>query len=163
VLGGVHFLAAVPPPLLERLAARSQTCRYAGGEIVLRQGDPGQELFIVESGEVAVLVGRAGGSTAEVARLGAGKFFGEMSLMTGERRSATVQAIDDATLVRVDKEAFHDILAASPGLAEQITRILVERQIEIEANLSSRSVRLRAETEERSLALLDRIRQFFAL
>ena len=125
----VDFLAAVPPPLLERLASRLLSCCFAPGEIVLRQGDPGHDFFIVQSGEVSVVVGRPGGSTAEAARLGPGKFVGEMSLMTGEPRSATVAAASECEMVKVDKEAFHEVLAAAPGLAEQITKVLVARQI----------------------------------
>jgi CRP-like cAMP-binding protein len=133
------------------------------GEVIIRQGDEGEELFIVEEGEVSVLVGRPGGSTAEVARLGRGKFFGEMSLMTGERRSATVQAASDCALVKVDKESFHEILAEAPHLAERITEVLVARQMEIEENVSARATRSRGEVESKTNALLEKIKKFFAL
>jgi small-conductance mechanosensitive channel len=162
-LRGVDFLAGVPPPLLERLAARSQSCVFEIGETVIRQGDAGHELFIIQTGQVSVMVGRTGGSTAEVARLRPGQFFGEMSLMTGERRRATVQAAEDCEMVKVDKQAFQEVLAAAPNLVEQITRVLVERQIELDENISARTARSRAETEARSHALLDKIRKFFAL
>lgn len=159
----VDFFGAVPPPLLERLARLSTTCRYMVGEIVIRQGTRGHELFIVQSGEVSVLVGREGGSTAEVARLGPGKFFGEMSLMTGEPRSATIQALSDCELVKVDKAAFHEILAAAPEIAEKITDVLAARQSELEENVSSRRARAGAEAEAKTNALLGKIRQFFSL
>jgi small-conductance mechanosensitive channel/CRP-like cAMP-binding protein len=162
-LRGVDFLATVPPPLLERLAERSLTCHFAPGEIVLRQGDVGHELFILQEGEVSVVVGRPGGSTAEVARLGPGKFIGEMSLMTGEPRSATVQAVHNCEMVKVDKEAFQEVLGAAPALAEEITRVLVERHIQLEENLSVRSARSPVDTQARNNALLGRIRRFFAL
>jgi small-conductance mechanosensitive channel/CRP-like cAMP-binding protein len=162
-LRGVDFLATLPPPLLERLAALSKTCHYTIGEVIIHQGAAGDELFILQSGEVAVLVGRAGGSTAEVARLGPGKFFGEMSLMTGERRTATVQATADCELATVDKEAFQEILAAAPELAVKITEVLAARQNEIDENVSARRARSAAEAEAKSSVLLGRIRQFFAL
>jgi small-conductance mechanosensitive channel/CRP-like cAMP-binding protein len=162
-LRGVDFLATVPLPLLERLAERSQTCHFGPGEPVIRQGDAGHDFFILQQGEVSVIVGRSGGSMAEVARLGPGKFMGEMSLMTGEPRSATVQAVQECEVVKVDKDAFHDVLAAAPALAEEITRILVERQIQLEENLSSRSQRSPIDAEARNSALLGKIRRFFAL
>src|SRR5690606_40205105 len=56
--------------------------------------------------------------------------FGEMSLMTGEPRSATIQALSDCELVKVDKAAFHEILAAAPEIAEKITDVLAARQSE---------------------------------
>jgi small-conductance mechanosensitive channel/CRP-like cAMP-binding protein len=159
----VDFLTAVPPPLLERLATLSKTCHYMLGEIVIRQGTPGHELFIVQSGDVSVLVGREGGSTAEVARLGPGKFFGEMSLMTGEPRTATIQAVSDCELVKVDKGAFQEILAVAPEIAEKITEVLVARQTALDENVSSRRARVGAEAEAKTSALLGKIRQFFSL
>jgi small-conductance mechanosensitive channel/CRP-like cAMP-binding protein len=162
-LEGVDFLATLPAPLLDRLAALSKTTSYMLGEVIIRQGEGGDELFIVQSGEVSILLGRTGGSTAEVARLGPGKFFGEMSLMTGERRSATVQAALDCELVTVDKESFHEILAAAPHLAERITEVLVARQMEIEENVSARASRPRSEVESKTNAMLGKIKQFFAI
>lgn len=162
-LEDVDFLRTLPAPLLDRLAALSKTDSYMVGEVIIRQGDGSDELFIVQSGEVSVLLGRAGGSTVEVARLGPGKFFGEMSLMTGERRSATVQAAIDCELVKVDKESFHEILAAAPHLAERITEVLVARQTEIDENVSARATRSRSEVESKANDMLGKIKQFFAI
>jgi small-conductance mechanosensitive channel len=160
----VDFIATLPAASLERLAALSRTCQFMSGEVIIRQGDAGHELYVVEKGEVAVLIGRGEGSVAEVARLGPGKFFGEMSLMTGEQRAATVQAMSDCELVQVSKEAFHEILAADPRLAERISQVLVERQVAIEENINQRMTRsTRADAEAKSGALLAKIRQFFAL
>jgi small-conductance mechanosensitive channel/CRP-like cAMP-binding protein len=161
-LDAVDFLAKLPEASRMTLAVRSRTLQFMPGEHVIRQGDAGSELYIVRKGEVAVLVGRGQGSIAEVAKLGPGKFFGEMSLMTGERRAATVQAAGDCELVEVGKDAFHDVLAADPRLAEQITKALVERQLALEENLNARATRTQ-ETEAKSHALLAKIRAFFAI
>ncbi|MDI1429209.1 mechanosensitive ion channel family protein [Polyangium sorediatum] len=165
VLKAVDFLAPLPEPSLERLAGLSRTRHFMPGEAVIRQGETGSELFIVQKGELAVIVGRGeGGSVAEVARLGPGQFFGEMSLMTGEKRAATVKATTDCELVELNKGAFQEVLAADPRLVEQITRSLVDRQIALEENLSARASRsTRAEAEAKSSALLAKIRQFFQL
>lgn len=160
---GVDFLAGLPEAALERLAALSKSCQYLMGEVIIRQGDTGNEFYIIQSGEVVVLLGREEFSVAELARLGPGKFFGEMSLMTGERRAATVRAAQDCELVRIDKEAFQGILAADPALAEQISQVLVERQLEMEENLNARAARSKNYKEEKSNALLAAIKQFFSL
>ena len=83
--------------------------------------------------------------------------------MTGERRAATVQATVDTELVEVGKDAFQDVLAKEPRLAESITRALVERQSALEENLSMRASRTRDEVAEKSTALLAKIREFFAI
>jgi small-conductance mechanosensitive channel/CRP-like cAMP-binding protein len=163
-LRNVDFLAALPDEALERLAGLCRTAHFMNGEVIIRQGEPGSDLFVVERGEVAVIIGRGkDASVAEVARLGPGKFFGEMSLMTGERRAATVQATADCELVQVGKAAFQEILESDPRLAEQITQILVERQNAIEENITLRKSRNRGDTDAKNSALLAKIRQFFAL
>ena len=162
-LRGVDFLTTLPDESLARLASLCQSRLYMAGEEIIRQGEAGHELFVVESGEVAVLLGRGGGSVAEVARLGPGKFFGEMSLMTGAPRAATIQAMRDCELCVVDKPAFQEILAAAPHLAERITEVLVERQAALEESLSARATRSTTDRAAKSSALLGTIRQFFAL
>lgn len=160
---GVDFLAELPQDALDRLATLSESCQYLVGEEIIHQGEAGHQLFIIQSGEVSVLLGRGKGSVAEIARLGPGKFFGEMSVMTGERRTATIQALTDCELVRVDKEAFQEILDADPKLAEQITQVLVERQIAREENINQRASKPRVDKEAKNNALLAAVKKFFSL
>lgn len=160
----VDFLRLLPEESLDKLASLSRTLPFMLGEAIIRQGDPGSTLYIVQRGEVAVCVGRnETQSVAELARLGPGEFFGEMSLMTGEKRAATVRAFTDCELVEVNKDAFHAVIASDPKFVEPITRILVERQLALQENLTARARRSRTETEETSKALLDKIRLFFQL
>jgi CRP-like cAMP-binding protein len=159
----VDFLAALSEESRLELATRSRTCHFMPGEIILRQGDLGSEFYVVQKGEVAVLLGLGEGNVAEVARLGAGKFFGEMSLMTGASRTATVQAMSDTELVEVSKEAFHALLVKDPHLAEAVTEVLVQRQSEIEENLSQLTSEDDDDANLKSIALLSKIRNFFAL
>ncbi|MFO0661493.1 MAG: mechanosensitive ion channel family protein [Polyangiaceae bacterium] len=162
-LKAVDFLATIPPALLDRLAELSRTECYASGEQIVRQGDAGQELYIVQTGEVSVSVGREGGSSAEVARLGHDSCFGEMSLMTGEPRIATVTAISECELVVVDRVAFHDILANAPGVAEKLTEVLAERQLALEERVSARRVRTKVEVEQKSSAMLAKLKSFIGI
>lgn len=160
----VDFLRLLPEEALDKLAGLSRTLPFMPGEAVIRQGDPGSALYIVQRGEVAVCLSRdETHSVAELARLGPGEFFGEMSLMTGEKRAATVRAFTDCEIVEVSKEAFHSVIASEPKYVEPITRVFVERQLALEENLNARKKRSKAETEATSKALLDKIRQFFQL
>src|SRR5207248_10297351 len=68
-----------------------------------------------------------------IATLQAGDFFGEMSLLTGDKRSATVVALEDVECYRLDKDAFHDILQKRPEIAEHISHVLARRRMEHEA------------------------------
>jgi CRP-like cAMP-binding protein len=87
----------------------------------------------VQSGQVAVRID-VHGHQREVATLSAGQFFGEMSLMTGESRAATVVAKSDVECYIVDKEAFQEILETQPDLAGIISDILSQRQVTLGAS-----------------------------
>jgi small-conductance mechanosensitive channel/CRP-like cAMP-binding protein len=163
VLACVDFLKAMPATYRREIAERTKLRLYAPDEIVIREGDEGEELFIVEHGEVAVLV-KNGADKVEVARLGTGKFFGEMSLMTGERRKATVQAVGETELLVVDKASFQEILEKHPDLAGTISQVLAERESQLGDRISDipEDERKRA-LQARKSVLLDRIRDFFSL
>ena len=99
-----------------------------------------------------------------IATLHAGDFFGEMGMMTGEPRSATVIALSDVECYRVDKDAFHNILRSRPEIAEDISEVLARRRVELDAareDLNEEAKRARMRKHQGDL--LQRIRNFFAL
>jgi small-conductance mechanosensitive channel/CRP-like cAMP-binding protein len=147
-----------------RLAERLHYTPYAPGEIMTRQGAVGHWLYMIVEGDASVRVEAEGGLEREVARLGAGTFFGEMSLMTGAPRSATVVSLTEMECYRLDKAAFQEIIAGRPELAERVAEVLALRQV----GLAAARENLDAAARDRRLAahkrdLLDRIRTFFGL
>lgn len=160
----VDFLAVLPADALANLAARSPTKVYAPRETVIRQGAAGDAMYLIVRGEVSVIVGREGNSTAEVARLRKGSLFGEMSLMTGEPRAASVQALTETEVVVVGKDDFSSIITTAPELLARMTRILAERQDQLDSHLAARASRSTdGALEERTSALLGRVKAFFNL
>jgi small-conductance mechanosensitive channel/CRP-like cAMP-binding protein len=127
-LSRVDVFRALDAEKIDRLARRLRMVIFGPGEVILRQGDPGDSLYVVRSGQVVVQIGFHGGPKT-VATLTTGQFFGEMSLMTGESRSATVVARNDVECYVVDKEAFQEILETQPELAGIISDILSRRQV----------------------------------
>jgi CRP-like cAMP-binding protein len=107
LLRGVPFLAPLPLPTLEHLAAELVDVTYAPGACVMREGDPGDRFYVVRSGELRVT---AGGR--EVAVVGPGGFVGEIALLRDVPRTATVTAIGDTALYALEREEF---LAAVTG------------------------------------------------
>jgi len=75
------------------------------GEVIFRQGDPGHEMFVVSSGRVRLTIGSAG-YEKEVALIGPGEFFGELSLLSDEPRSATAEVTEDSTLLAIGRDVF---------------------------------------------------------
>jgi len=161
ILGKVDFLRALSDAQRAQLAARSKLHTYGAGEVVVRQGEATTELFIVQSGRM-VVQRETDGASADVATLGAGDFFGEMALMTGEQRTATVRAATPATLISIDRDAMHDLLATAPELAAVVSRVITERREATTTTVATASA-APAVLEERSTQLLGRIRKFFML
>ena len=127
-LSRVDVFRALDAERIDRLSRRMKMLMFGPDETILRQGDPGDSLYVVRSGKVAVQMG-AGISPKELATLGPGQFFGEMSLMTGASRAATVVAKSDVECYVVDKEAFQEIVREKPELAGTISEILALRQV----------------------------------
>lgn len=139
------------------LAASASPHLYAAGEVIVRQGDGGSSMFIIASGVVTVVLEPAG---EVLARLGAGDFFGEMSLLTGAPRSATVRAAEDAQLIEVTAEAFRRFVLSNPAAVEQVGLAVAQRSAELAARRASGEASAPAEAPQTFLA---RVRRFLEL
>lgn len=145
------------------LAGRLKVAPFVRGEALTRQGAEAHWLYILIEGGAEVQVA-VNGKSEKVATLCEGDFFGEMGMMTGEPRRATVIAQSDVLCYRLDKDSFQDILRSRPEIAEDISHVLARRRVELEAireELNEEAIRLRMQHAQN--ALLNRIREFFRL
>ncbi|MBX3273479.1 MAG: mechanosensitive ion channel family protein [Sandaracinaceae bacterium] len=161
-LARVTLFAPLPDVLLHEVAMHTERRLYAPGEVVIQQGDVGHELFIVERGALDVLVDVHDGME-HIASVGVGDVFGEMSLMTGAERSATVRTTAESTLLVVSKETLQPVLEASPELAEKFSQILAAREAALGDHSRGSMAPSRERVEQRSSELLTRIREFFSI
>ena len=137
---------------------------YPAGGTVVRQRDEGDSLFLVASGSVEVSVRAPGGSAQTLATLGPGDYFGEMSLLTGAPRSATIRAVQETSLVILRKEALRPLLVADPTVLERLSKTLARRQAEREDAISrSAAADYEGPGADRAGLLLTRMRRFFGL
>ncbi len=125
-LRGLKLLAGLSSGQLEEISRRLKPVRFRQGETILREGDPGDELFFIESGQVQVVRG-SGLKAMILAELGPGDLFGEMALLTGNPRSATVTALSDVDLWVMSRPDFDDLVTTYPNLALALSRVLSER------------------------------------
>jgi CRP-like cAMP-binding protein len=162
-LAQVELFAMLDADILRRLAERLRYAPFSRGEAMTRQGSEGHWLYMIVEGEAAVRVAKDG-VEREVARLGAGSFFGEMSLLTGARRAATVLAVSDVECYRLDKAAFQEVLHARPQIAEGVAAILAQRQVGLVAAREHLDAATHAQrVADDKGAILDKIRDFFGL
>jgi putative ABC transport system ATP-binding protein len=117
-LKGVDVFKTLTPTELTHVAERMVKRHYLPGEVVIREGDIGHELFLVSEG--AVRVERSGG---EVARLGPGEFFGELALLSGKPRNASVIAADPLETYVLGEADFHAAIGASASFRDQLRRV----------------------------------------
>lgn len=130
MLASVDLFTLVPADERKRLAADLIPKRFGRGERIINQGDHGETFYIIASGEVTVRVGK---SHMQVARLRVGQYFGEMALLTGDPRTASVVAETDVLLMELSRESFRRLFAASPGLAKHLSALLSERRSQLRA------------------------------
>ncbi len=145
---------------LQILGARLKHLHYAPGETIVRQGDSGASMFVILGGSVSVTLAGRSGHVEELATLEAGSFFGEMSLMTGVKRTASVVAVDEVECGELEKHDVADILMRRPELAQQISDLLEKRQIALD------SLREKLQNKPEAVGksdLLARIQDFFGI
>jgi CRP-like cAMP-binding protein len=120
----------------EKIAQEATIEDYGDGEIIVQHGADGDSLYIILDGASEVLFEKEGQAPKKMATINKGDFFGEMSLLTGAVRSATVKALEYATVIRVDKALFSTILASNPDIIEQLGKVVAQRQQDLsnEAN-----------------------------
>jgi hypothetical protein len=116
-LDGVEILASLSGSQRGQLASMSRLLLYGGGEVIAHEGDDGASMFVLRRGEAAVTVA---GTEGELARLTEGAFFGEMSLLTGDRRSATVTAITDCELLEIGVDEFRRVVMSDAQSVERV-------------------------------------------
>ena len=129
VLAGVDLFARLTPEQRRDIAAASAIRMFGDGEAIVRQGDAGQSMFIVCGGGASVVLEP---DRTQVARIETGGYFGEMSLLTGDPRSASVLAIGDTSVLELDAEVFRALGAADPHAVEQVGLAAVARRAELE-------------------------------
>ena len=153
-----HVAIFSPLGEIERreLAACGEEHLYAAGEVIVRQDEPGDSMFVICKGRVRVLL--EPGKT-EVAQLDAGGFFGEMSMLTGDPRTATVSAITDCVVMELTVDAFRRFVLEQPGVLSQITEAVETRRRELAATRASAST----PAPDAQVSLFDRVRAFLRL
>lgn len=137
----------------------SPVVRFVAHEHLVTQGAPGDSMFVLVKGEVDVRIAFEGGAKS-VAKLGAGDCLGEMSLLTGDPRSATAVALGEVEAVEIGKAVFGAFVRAHPAVVEQLSDLLAQRQL---ANARHAADTVRKTPAEVREGLLRKLRSFFSL
>jgi small-conductance mechanosensitive channel/CRP-like cAMP-binding protein len=157
LLRAVDLFTLLMPEELDNLRKELVARRFGKNERVIEEGEEGHTFYLVVSGEVSVRTARG----HEVTRLKRGNCFGEMSLLTGEPRAATVVALEDSVLLELDRPAFARMFVTHPGLARQLSSLLAQRRTQLRAVAEASGGTVDAAPEANRI--LGRLRQIFSL
>jgi small-conductance mechanosensitive channel/CRP-like cAMP-binding protein len=151
------------PEQLGALLERSQLNRFGRGERVIEEGAAGDSMFVLLRGTAQVSVAR-NGSPIRIGVLRAGDCFGEMSLLTGEPRTATVRADNDCEVLEISKLVMAGLLHAAPQCLDQLSELLAKRKMETEGIVRETPTEEQTTKErEYRATFLQRLRTFFEL
>ena len=155
-LAAVDILQSLNDAQRTQLLDASRRRLYGAGEIIVRQGDRGSSMFVLVHGEASVTLA---GTDGEVARSRDGAFFGEMSLLTGEPRTATVTAVTDCDLLEIGANGFRGVVLTAPAIMDAVTSAVSARRAELDHHHATRA----PATADTAHSFAARIRQFLRL
>ena len=161
-LQSTSLFATMPDAVLDQLVAGACTLDFGDGECIVAEGSAGDRCYVVDRGRVVVSVA-GGAAQRKVAELGPGSMFGEMSLLTGEVRSASVHALGDARLLALSSDVLGSALRQHPDLAQTLAELVTLRQQGLVEARSQLDKDTRARVARESVKLGALIRRFLHL
>jgi small-conductance mechanosensitive channel len=160
-LATVPAFGALPEEERADIAERLQYAPFARGDVITKQGNKAHWLYILAFGEAEVLFEPPGGAAQVIGALHAGQFFGEMALLTGDARAATVVAKTDVECYRLDRASFQELLAGKPQIAEEVKKVMGGRRGDLET--ARQAFDAAAPVADAEVRLVHKIRRFFGM
>ena len=154
ILAGTDLFGLLAESERDMLVAASDLLGYGRGEAIVRQGDEGRSAYVICLGRVRVSLDPG---DAELAVLEPGAYFGEMSLLTGEPRTATVRALEDCEVMEVTDEQFRRFVMQRPSMVDRIGAVVAERRAGI---ARARTSAAHAPADETTQSFIQRVRRF---
>ena len=127
------FFEVLSPEERGAVADRMQLEEYDEGDLVIAEGDRGTSMYVIASGDVNVYTNGPKGEMVRLARLGAGDFFGEVSVLSGKPRTATITACGRTTILRLDRDQLEEVVQSHPRVRqvlEEFCRARAEKTVE---------------------------------
>lgn len=159
LLDNVDLFAPFSPQERAQLAHSAKERRFGSGEEIISAGEEGHTFYLVVSGRVSVRMDKG----IELAQLSKSQYFGEMSLLTGEPRTATVVALEDSVLLEFGRQCFAEHFANNPQLTESLSKLLAARRTEIAKASATPETPLAVVHQSETNRIFTRLRHIFGL
>lgn len=161
-LKAVALFADMSEDELQALRKEMKHYQFAPGEVIIREGDPGDSFHIIVDGQVAFLTVDSGGREIQLDQAGVGQWFGELSLLTGEPRSARVKAVTPVMTLAIEREAFRNFLSTHTHAALDVLAVLGRRLAGADALLRQSASKNVNEIVQQEASLWERIADMIA-
>lgn len=164
-MGKVYLFSSLEEEERRLIVAHLSEMNFAANELIIREGDTDDSFFIIEDGEVEVFIAPAPGQKKILTTLKAGDFFGEIALLTGEKRTASVRAINEVRVYQLRKENFKKVLESKPEILDEISSVLSRRKDELAILMAQTTEEgtQDLDTQQVKFHILKRIRNYFGL
>ena len=126
-LRNIPLFTGLPTARLKLIAYTAEVVQFAPGEVMVRQGDPADGVYIITEGEAEVLIEEADGHELQVATMGRNGLFGETAVISKGRRTATVRARERVVAFKISANVFLDLVRQSPEIGMQVMTVLAQR------------------------------------
>jgi CRP/FNR family cyclic AMP-dependent transcriptional regulator len=125
----IPLFAGLPMARLKLIAYTAEVVEFAPGEMIVRQGDPADAVYILTEGEAEIFIQDVDGHEIKLTTIGRYSLFGETAVISKGRRTATVRAKDRVVTFKISADVFLDLVRQSPEISMQIMQFLA-RQVE---------------------------------
>lgn len=158
MMENVPILSPLSPDELSELSRKVSIELYGTGELIVQEGEKGDSMYIIRSGTCEATRTQSTGRQALLNTMTTGDFFGEISLLTGENRTATIRATADTSVIVIKKKVFSKIMIANPVISEEIAQVVLRRQEKKGVAIGSSD-----DLENSSKKFIETIKQFFGV
>jgi CRP/FNR family cyclic AMP-dependent transcriptional regulator len=127
ILEQAPLFSVLHPNDLLTLAKRLHTVRYRKGEMIFREGEPAERLFLIDEGKVKLTMASQGGGELMIGVLGQGQIFGELAVLDHGPRAMNARAMEDSTILALSSDVFWTMLEMHPPLARRLLELMARR------------------------------------
>ncbi len=146
LLRNIPMFAKIEPSKLKLLAFTSERLTFRDGEVLFRQGDPGDAAYIIVTGRADVIVDTPNGPL-RVAELKKNDFVGEIAILCDVPRTATIAAASELVTLKISKDLFFRLVTEFPQMAVEIMRVLAQRLEKTTTDLREATAKLNAQSD----------------
>ncbi len=158
----IFLFSAMTDEEIMLIVSKMKMKYYAASEIIVQQGDEGGSMYVIKKGRVSINILTSAQQLIKLKELQHGDFFGEISLLTGDKRTATIKALTEVELYELERDDLHEAIKANKEIAKKLEEVLIHRKEEMLKAIEEDTLVMEEEIKEdkKFNILIDKIKKF---